>query len=111
MGLDLYLDNSADAGEDDHLHNSNITHNLGEMAEEAGIYQALWRPEELRVKYAKELITPIEKGLADLKARPDHYKQFDDPGGWGRYIHFVPFVEEYLNALKEFPDALVTASR
>jgi hypothetical protein len=26
---------------------SNITHNLGSMAEAAGIYQALWHPEEI----------------------------------------------------------------
>ena len=28
---------------------ANITHNLGKMAGEAGIYEALWHPERTRV--------------------------------------------------------------
>ena len=53
----------------------------------------------------------IEKGLADLKARPEHFKTFNSPNGWGMYEHFVPFVEKYLEACKEYPDAIVGVSR
>lgn len=90
---------------------SNITHNLGTMAEKAGIYYALWRPEERGWKYARDIIQPLEKGLAKLKAKPDYYKKFDSPNGWGMYKHFVPFVEEYLAACKEYPDAEIEVSR
>ena len=38
------------------VYSANITHNLGLMAEEAGIYQPLWRPEELGIKTAAGLI-------------------------------------------------------
>ena len=33
------------------MYNANITHNLGKMAEEAGIYEALWRPYQLKEGY------------------------------------------------------------
>ena len=117
--------------EREYLYDANITHNLGKMAGEAGIYEALWRPHRLIPGYdiheddhdaeyaledsvtiiAKDIIEPIEKGLKDLKSRPNYFKQFDSPNGWGLYVHFVPFVEKYLNALKENPEAIVEVSR
>lgn len=89
----------------------NITHNLGPMAKEAGIYQHLWRPEELGITTAQELIEPLTEGLAKLKADPAHYNQFNAANGWGLYEHFVPFVEGYLEACKENPDAVIEVSR
>lgn len=93
------------------LYDANITHNLGEMASKAGIYKALWRPEEIDAQYAKDIIEVVEKGLADLKARPEYFEQFNSPNGWGMYEHFVPFVSDYLDALKENPDAEIHISR
>lgn len=39
------------------------------------------------------------------------YKKFDSPNGWGTYEHFVSFVEEYLEALEKYPNAVVTCDR
>lgn len=97
--------------EQEMLYDANITHNLGEMADKAGIYKALWRPEEIGAKYAKDITKIVEKGLADLKARPEYFEQFNSPNGWGMYEHFVPFVSDYLDALKEYPDAEIHVSR
>jgi hypothetical protein len=93
------------------IFSANITHNLGKMASEAGIYQALWRPEELNYYSARELITPLTKGLALLAAEPERFKKFNSPNGWGMYEHFVPFVAKYLLACIENPEAAVSASR
>ena len=113
------------------LYSANITHNLNKMADEAGLYEALWRPYKLKPGYnipeddhkaqweyeqanpvrAYEIIEIIEKGLADMKARPKHYEKFNSPNGWGMYEHFVPFIEKYLAALKEFPEAQVVCDR
>lgn len=115
----------------EYLYDANITHNLGEMAEKAGIYEALWRPHRLRSDYnieekdykgesrfedsvsikAREIIPLLEKGLKDLKARPSYFKKFNSPNGWGTYEHFVPFVEKYLNACLENPDAIIKVDR
>lgn len=93
------------------VYGRNITHNLNIMASKAGIYRYLWRPEELGIKIAGELIEPLEKGLALLKSDPERFKQFDAPNGWGRYEDLVEFVEEYLDACKKYHDATVEVSR
>lgn len=113
-----------------YVYDANITHNLGKMADKAGIYEALWRPyrlcngyiksddynkeyefESKQVILAKMLIEKVEKGLKQLKSNPEYYKTFNSPNGFGMYEHFVPFVREYLKALKKYPDSIVEVSR
>ena len=93
------------------VYSSNITHNLGEMAGAAGIYEALWRPEEKAITKAAQLIPILQKGLDLLLGNPEYYKTFNSPNGWGMYEHFIEFVEEYLKACKENPDTDVSISR
>lgn len=81
------------------------------MAGEAGIYEHLWRPEELGAKQAKDISEGVEEGLALMKSDPDRFKKFDSPNGWGLYDHFIPWVEKYLVALKEHPNAYIGVSR
>ena len=90
---------------------ANITHNLCPMAKEAGIYKHLWRPEELGITKAKQLILPLTKGLAKMKKNPAKFEALNAPNGWGTYANFVPWIERYLAACKENPDAEVEASR
>ena len=90
---------------------SNITHNLVEMADKAGIYKECWRPEEIGITKAEQLIEPLTKGLADLEARPEYFEQFNASNGWGLYKHFVPFVRKYLEACKQNPESKVEVSR
>lgn len=96
---------------EDEVYSSNITHNLTTMADKAGIYEALWRPEEINAKKASDIIDLLERGLKDLKKRPEYFEQFNAPNGWGMYEHFVPFVEEYLEACKNYPEAEIGISR
>lgn len=89
----------------------NITHNLADMAREAGIYYYLWRPDEIGVTQAKQLIEPLTAGLARLEANPDRYKQFNPENGWGTYEGLVEFVRSYLTACMDYPDAMVSVCR
>jgi hypothetical protein len=93
------------------LYDANITHNLNKMADAAGIYEALWRPEEIGAKQAKDIIGKLGLGLDLLKKDPEYFQQFNSPNGWGMYEHFVPFVEKYLEACQENPDATIEVSR
>ncbi len=93
------------------IYSANITHNLTRMASAAGIYEALWRPGEVGITKAAQLIEPLARGLALLKADPAGFEALNAPNGWGRYEHFVPFVENYLAACRENPDADVHVSR
>jgi len=90
---------------------ANITHNLGKMAEAAGIYNPLWRPDENGFEHAKDIIDILEKGLIELENNPEKYRKYDSENGWGLYIHFVPFVEKVINACKEFPESTINACR
>jgi len=93
------------------VYTSNITHNLSLMADEAGIYKHLWRPEEIGITKAEQLVQPLEEGLKLLKSDPERFRKFNAPNGWGVYENFVEFVEGYLAACKEYPDATVEVSR
>ena len=102
------LDDDADEGP---LFEANITHNLNKMAQEAGIYYELWRPDEIGAIHAGDIIKPLEAGLDKLKSNPPRFEAFKPPNGWGSYKHFVPWVEAYLEACKENPRAFIRASR
>jgi hypothetical protein len=107
VSLDVYLE----AVRKTEVYNANITHNLGKMAKEAGIYYYLWRPDEIEVTKAEQLIEPLKIGLLLMRKYPERFKEFDDAAGWGTYDQFVPWIEQYLKACKENPDAEISVSR
>lgn len=92
-------------------YSANITHNLGNMADEAGIYKHLWRPEEIGITKAHQLIEPLKAGVALMKSDPPRFEKHNAPNGWGLYEHFVPFVERYLEACQNSPNADVSVTR
>lgn len=106
MSLDFYLECQCCKQV---LFDKNITHNLGNMADAAGIYEALWRPRETGFELAESLIPVLSEGLEKLKSDPGEYRKYDAPNGWGLYEHFVPFVEGCLNACIKYPKAKVQA--
>lgn len=97
--------------EDCEIYSRNITHNLNAMAEAAGIYKALWRPEEIGVTKAGELVPLLADGLAKLEADPERFKVYNPHNGWGSYGGLVDFVRDYLSACRDNPDADVSVSR
>lgn len=103
MSLDVYLEKMQLS----EVYNGNITHNLTKMAEAAGIYKCLWRPEENGIEEAGQLIPLLKEGLEKLKANPEYFKTFDSPNRWGVYEDFVEFVADYLKACIEHPDATI----
>lgn len=107
MSLDVMLN----AVRETEVFSQNITHNLGEMAEEAGIYKHLWKPEEIGITHAAQLIEPLKSGLELMKADPERFEKFNAPNGWGLYKHFVPWIEKYIEACEANPDATVSVSR
>lgn len=90
----------------------NITHNLCEMASAAGLYQAMWRPEELfgndKIN-AKSLIPYLEIGIECLEDtnRFEEFKALEPDNGWGDYDGLLKAVKSYLRACKDLPNATV----
>ena len=107
MSLDVHLQSPET---EECLYWRNITHNLNSMAKEAGIYHHLWRPEELGILRAVELIDPLREGLHQLKSFPSKFKALNPENGWGSYEGLVEFVENYLNACYKYSDALIDVS-
>lgn len=120
MSLDFYLETEPKPYECIHCGSTvmkpeevfdiNITHNLGKMADKAGIYQVLWHPNDNGQVRAKDIVPTLRNGLSDLLSRPEYFSDFDSPNGWGTYEHFVPFVQSVLAACERHPDALVRVS-
>lgn len=106
MSLDVYLTKD---GEE--VYSANITHNLGAMAGAAGIYKALWRPEEIAITKAKQLINPLKEGLMMMVSEPAKYQALNPSNGWGSYDRFLPWIANYLQACIDNPDADVQVSR
>lgn len=90
---------------------SNITHNLGKMAVEAGIYKPLWCPDKIGITKAVQLIEPLTAGLALLESDPHRFRKFNPGNGWGTYEDFLSFVRSYIEACRKYPDADVKVSR
>lgn len=110
----------------------NITHNLISMAMSAGLYEPLWRPymmskdypsthpltnEEASVYEDKiviktdDLISHVEKWLAELLANRDVHEKHAPPNWWGSYRWLVCSTKDYLKALKLYPGFYVKVSR
>jgi hypothetical protein len=89
----------------------NITHNLEKMAAEAGIYDAVWRPEEVNILIAQDLIPILEKGIAELESNPEKYKKFEPENKWGTYAGFIAWLKRYLWACKKYPSAYIEVDR
>ena len=97
--------------ESDYVYDANITHNMGLMAGECGAYDIVWRPDENGITYAHQLIQPLTNALAKLKSAPVYYRQFNPQNKWGNYEALVLFLENYLEACTQYPDALVKVRR
>jgi hypothetical protein len=111
MSLDFYLNTKDIDGSEMNVLDLNMTHNLGHMADKAGVYYALWRPEEKGWKYAKDIIKVLERGLKKLKDKPEYFKKLNPDNGWGDYEGLVSFVEECLASCKSHPSAIIEVSR
>jgi len=106
MSLTVFLED--DSGRD--IYRANITHNLAEMARQAGLYTAIWRPEEISEEpKAYDLIGPTVLGLNTLISRPGVFERFEPANKWGSYEELVLWVIRYLEALRINPGARVQA--
>lgn len=141
MSLDIYLekecyvtyDKITFERKDEQVFWRNITHNLTEMADKAGIYEALWRPfkllpnysheeelvddeyeydfEENNIVRAKDITEVMKRGLQFMKENKKMLQKLDPDNGWGSYDGLLAAVTEYTEALIDNPEAIITVSR
>lgn len=113
MSLDIYIDGAVCpcCARSDRVWQGNVTHNLTKMAEAAGCYKAVWRPEECGIKTAEQMIEPLIKAIKVLTANPTKFRKYDPENRWGSYEGFVSFLTDYLNACVANPRASIRAWR
>ena len=113
MSLDVYLTKVMPT----EVYSSNITHNLGKMANQVllsnghTLYQVLWRPDEHDWKFAKDIVEMLDEGWNILFSNPELFKKFNPENGWGSYEGLCNFVYNYRNACWDSPDAEIGVSR
>lgn len=90
---------------------TNMTHNVGQMADLAGVYDCLWRPEENGFTTAGQMIEPLTKAVEQLRADPEKFIALNPKNGWGSYDTFLPWIEKILAACQEHPDAEPVSDR
>ena len=108
MSLDVYLD-CACCGST--VAEFNATHNLTEMASEAGCYLPLWQAPESGITHARQLIDPVHDAVAALRADPVRFTALNPANGWGTYDGFIAALDGLLTACQRYPDAEVRTWR
>lgn len=90
---------------------ANITHNLAPMANKAGLYEFMWDVLESGLDLPKYVGPYLKEGLRKLRANPDYFRQLEGVGVGDSYEDLVAFVEKYIAACEEYPDAAISVSR
>ncbi len=85
----------------DFVYSGKIEFNLIKTAKKAGFWY-LWGHRESKIIYAVELVQSLTDGLVLLKSNQKFNLSNKD------YNRLVKFVEEYLQACREYPDAIIS---
>jgi hypothetical protein len=89
----------------------NITHNLAAMAQEAGVYDCLWRHSENGIWKAKQLIDPLLAGITKMHQHPELFVKHNPENGWGNYRGLCDWLTDLLEACWKNPGADISSHR
>lgn len=107
---------------------SNITHNMGDMAEHIPVYYQIqeetydndlytlvWRPEEIGdgeiCCNTNVLRQALQSGIAYMVAHREELLQYNPENGWGNYDSFLDWLINYWRACLENPNCKIEISR
>lgn len=115
MGLDVYLQATIDTGDVEpitvDIYHGSVSHNCNAMAMVAGCYHAVWRPDEIGIETAKDLIPHLENGILEMREKKLELMRHEPANGFGSYEGLLRFLESYLSACRRNPKTKVYACR
>lgn len=114
MSLDIWLEMPLATGNEEYiavLYEANITHNLNNMAKEAGLYEIMWRPDEIGVRFARDAVYQLEEGIKYMLEHKVELMPFTPDNGWGSYEGLLRVAQEFCEACYRYPNALIKVSR
>lgn len=83
----------------------NITHNLGRIASELGVYEMLWKNDG--TKKCSEQIDQLIEAKDKLSSNIEYYHQFNSSNGWGTADNFEDFLGQVIYEMKLNPNAYI----
>lgn len=86
----------------------NYTHNGNVFWRAAGVYEALYNPQNQTAAFWLEV---LEAGLECMKRNPEIFKKLNPPSGWGDYDSAVAFLGSFVEACKKYPKAIIKSYR
>lgn len=95
------------------VYSANYTHNIISIAKEVDLYYPIWRPEEMNppIAYAKDLVSLLLSGIERMRTHKDSLVLLNPKNGWGSYETFLPWVEKYIQACQDYPEAVIRVRR
>lgn len=90
---------------------TNITHNLAEMAQLAGLYEVMWQPHENSIDMAMSAIPHLESGIKLLVKDRKKMQKLNPENGWGDYDGLLGCAGEYLLMCRKYPSARIEVDR
>lgn len=97
MGLDFSIYERRD------VWHGHITHNLTDIADKCGLYEVLWRPQNIGYE-CKELVPKLLIGIDKLKGLMPELRKIEPENGWGNCDDLLRFAESVLKKCQEYPD-------
>lgn len=106
MGLSISISDTCDKCNHttEHLWRT-VTHNLTDMADYVGLYEAMWHPERLGLVRAGQLTSYLVEGIQAMIEKQVEARQLSPKNGWGTYDEFMALLEELLIVCQEHPDS------
>jgi hypothetical protein len=106
----LYYEND---GHHNSVFNINITHNLNAIANKAGVYDCLWRPEEFNIRKASDIQEKVHSAIVELEENGDAYAYIEltPKNKWGTIDGFIKQLKLIYKACVEYPNAKLSAHR
>jgi hypothetical protein len=84
---------------------------IGYQGHFISLYQIMWRPDEIDLTHAWQLVELLDEALDVLLSDPEYFKGFNPANCWGDYEGLCALVRAYLQSCCENPDATISVCR